>query len=196
MDAMLSRPHRRPRRNRKQNLALGGPGNPADFVVAMWNVEAEVLCVNGHRLKDSRGCELPTIIDKYMPSRERDLLLEAVRVMHVLAEPKFGIQVTQPFLVPTQRSWDLDSLEEVFVKASGFLALAAEEAMRYVDDETLPFECRTEAIDPGSRIVCLWSSILYLAGECTFLKIRYQRIARRSARFGRTPRYLPSSTPS
>jgi len=148
MDALLSRPHRRPRRERV--LPVGGPGDPADFVVAIRNIEAEILNVNGTRLKDSSGNDLPSILDGIMPKHEQDELLEAVRVARGLSGPKIGIPVTTPFPGPMRRAWDLDALETVFRKASGSVSSAARVALNAVIDETNPFERRVESAE--SRI--------------------------------------------
>jgi hypothetical protein len=142
-------------------------------MVAILNVEAEVLCAKGDWLVDSRGNELPSIVDGLMSRHDLDELLEAARVARGLAEPKIGIPVTSPFPGPMLRSWDLDSLLKVFERASISVAAAAKKAIATAKNVDVPFEDRLETIVPASREECLWSSLLHLAGACAILKVRY-----------------------
>ncbi|MCI0479720.1 hypothetical protein L0Y59_04195 [Candidatus Uhrbacteria bacterium] len=173
MDAFLGRPT--VVRRRKRPVAIGDRDDPAECMVALANVEAEIGCIEGTRLQGPDGAVLPSILDSMMTSREREELGEAMRAMRGFYFPRLRRAASLAFVGTMSRAWCLDDIEAVFQRAVSAVAPHARMASSALADETTDFEERSEAMDTTSRSVCLWSSLVCLAAECAVLKRKFHR---------------------
>ncbi|MBU1348983.1 hypothetical protein KJ781_02855 [Patescibacteria group bacterium] len=174
MDVLLGRPNIR--RRRTYFVSVGESDDPADFLVALANVEAEIGgYTDGRCPQDTDGGKTPPIMDGVLSTDEQLELREALRVMRGFSAPRFGHATTVPFTSSVRKAWDLDALETVFRNAVRSVAPHARAVVSTALDEMGGYDERTEVIDPSARTLCLWSSLVHLAAECAVLKVKFRR---------------------
>ncbi|MFH1704465.1 MAG: hypothetical protein ABH861_00620, partial [Patescibacteria group bacterium] len=98
-------------------VPMGQPGDPADFLTALLNVEAELAFVEGAVLQDANGFPLPSLLDGVFTADEQEELLDAVRAMRGFCLFRMSCSVDSVPHSPWRRVWDLDDLEYAFREA-------------------------------------------------------------------------------
>lgn len=155
-------------------VPIGRPGNPADFLTALQNIEVELSFVEGSVLHDENGIPLTSVLDGVLTVDEQRELLDAVRVMRGFHFLKISCSAVSVPFSPWQRVWDLAELERIFRTALNpitkqvFPSLTSDSDNRVLE---------------ATRLVCLWSALLLLAAECVLLKMKLQTRNNRHPRF-------------
>lgn len=156
-------------------VPIGQPGNPADFLTALLNVEAELAFVEGAVLQDVHGLPLPSLLDDVFTTDEQKELLDAVRAMRGFCLFTMGCSVDSVPHSPWRRVWGLDDLEHVFREALNPITRMAYPFLTSENDDCIIGKEGAEAVSETARLVCLWSALLLLAAECVHLKMRLQK---------------------
>lgn len=152
---------------------VGSPEKAADFLNAIRNVEAELGYLDGRSLRDALGHRLPSILDRLIPSVEdQRRLLDAVSAIRAFVDPRTSVSETRPLPPPAFGAWSLDRLEKEFKSAIAAVQPQALSSLKWINDRDVELHLRIESAHPAKREVCVWSSLLHLAGKCAVLRSR------------------------